>query len=1110
MSVYLAYSGIQDMFLTEKPDISHFRTMYKRDSPFITQTAEIPFDKSNPLPGDTLIATLPQKGDYIDNISLKLKLPSLVPASRDYIWPGNPSGIMYGLDVNGNQLFTLSLNKNQPVTSSNNWYIPSTIKNFTQIVTHVSCGENHTAVVTTNNDLFTFGANGYGQLGLGAVGDQNTPQRVTFFNSNVASVSCGDYHTAVVTTTNDLFTFGYNGDGELGLGPSGAGDQNTPQRVTFFNSNVASVSCGRFHTAVVGTTSNLFTFGANYNGELGLGPVGYQNTPQRVTFFNSNVASVSCGGYHTAVVGTTNNLFTFGYNSNGQLGLGDFTDRNTPQRVTFFNSNVASVSCGDYHTAVVTTTNDLFTFGANGYGELGLGPVGDQNTPQRVTFFNSNVASVSCGRFHTAVVGTTSNLFTFGANGYGQLGLGAVGDQNTPQRVTFFNSNVSCGNFHTAVIKNTNDLFTFGYNYYGQLGLGYNTSINTPTLVQFQLLSSNVESVIISYTTNKLNYTYIKRDIVSSVVFSDTPTAQIFGFVNNPIKLFGGYLKYLTRSTSNVFSGQLSFQETGWLSGNTQYFYNSYIDDISSKFINNTSLYIGKQLVQQFDAKFIRIKKEIDTSYKNYPVLSILEGSTNVVDFDRVYYYNIPFVKIPFYEIPLQDVQIRIDTNPFNTFDFYASLIVDYITISSKPTPSEHAIQVPQMSLGIETQMKFKNPVTQLFTDATNFKLSFNGEKLCDDDTSNISSFENHFSPVKTMNSIVFKGPINMSRIRDQYIDVFSNVYAESINFLKFDNGISGLMFDGYEQSKFPKLTGNVYSPQRDVQVLTYLFDSIPLTASNVITMYSMRRVSPDYTGPIVRLFNGTLEEDFYTDEKQSYLKTAYGTDIDTWASGNIVLVSIWYDQSGNGNDAYQNDSSRRPTISKQAGKYVVSIENPNIPFVSSYKWMNITNKIKAQQFTLVHNAVSFNFRGFVFGFQNTDYGFKINQLINTAYASRVGTSPGDFATGTDEGYSQSNWVQFPGSTNVHWWNNENKGETSNKQNFRVNANQWNTITSYAETLPNYDSSPSLDGGFSLIGRSLFNNPDQSYNGNIFELGFFSDTSLSSEHDEYFNVRPFQ
>jgi hypothetical protein len=65
----------------------------------------------------------------------------------------------------------------------------------------------------------------------------------------------------------------------------------------------------------------------------------------------------------------------------------------------------------------------------------------DQLVPRRVDFFNANVAKVSTGLNASAVITTNGNLFTFGANGYGQLGLGNKDEQRTPTEVTFFREN---------------------------------------------------------------------------------------------------------------------------------------------------------------------------------------------------------------------------------------------------------------------------------------------------------------------------------------------------------------------------------------------------------------------------------------------------------------------------------------------------------------------------------------------------------------------------------------------------------------------------------------------------------------------------------------------
>jgi alpha-tubulin suppressor-like RCC1 family protein len=540
--------------------------------------------------------------------------------------------------------------------------LPTTVKS-------VSCGGYHTAIVTTTNDLFTFGNNGSGQLGLGNRDDKNTPQKVTFFNSNVASVSCGGYHTAVVTTTNDLFTFGANGGGGLGLGYNT--DKSTPQRVTFFNSNVASVSCGENHTAVVGTTSNLFTFGANGYGQLGIGHNTNRNTPQKVTFFNSNVASVSCGANHTAVVTNTNNLFTFGWNNSGQLGIGNNTNRNTPQKVTFFNADVASVSCGADHTAVVTNTNDLFTFGVNGYGQLGLGDNTNRNTPEQVTFFESTVASVSCGGAHTAVVGTTSNLFTFGWNNSGQLGLGDNNDRNTPEQVTFFNSDVttvSCGANHTAVVTNTNNLFTFGWNNSGQLGLNNNTTQNAPQPVTF--FNSNV--AYISGLDGGQKYYYATIN----------PSEYIqYGSNTSIVTNSNGYVTSNTLSYINEYRDV--FVPISIKPGKTNvYFYNSDGTKQSTQVFSNS-----RCLVKYDKNFFIKYYVSTDdgyvrryTSYYNTDVFTIdLLGKSPRYDF------SLPSLKLPSFATYACSSIVTVKNNIYSYMNYItnSSCKIDRVKIDS-------------------------------------------------------------------------------------------------------------------------------------------------------------------------------------------------------------------------------------------------------------------------------------------------------------------------------------------------------------------------------------------------------------------------------------------
>lgn len=290
------------------------------------------------------------------------------------------------------------------------------------------------------------------------------------------AVSLGRFHSAILKADGDLLLYGYNLFGQLGLGYKSFCELIKP--IPNMNA-VKMVSIGGDHSAVVTNDGQLWTFGMNENGQLGLGDEHDVNIPTKVLGF-SNVKMVSIGGDHSAIITYDGQLWTFGYNGYGQLGLGDDDDRSTPTKVPNF-SDVKMVSLGGTHSAIITQNGQLFTFGHNVYGQLGLGSdttskTLDKDTPMEVTGFN-NVKMVSLGADHSAIITKDGQLWTFGYNRDGELGLGDKTNRSTPTKVLGFGNvkMISSGEAHTAIITEDGQLWTFGSNFFGELGLGDDT-----------------------------------------------------------------------------------------------------------------------------------------------------------------------------------------------------------------------------------------------------------------------------------------------------------------------------------------------------------------------------------------------------------------------------------------------------------------------------------------------------------------------------------------------------------------------------------------------------------------------------------------------------------
>lgn len=153
----------------------------------------------------------------------------------------------------------------------------------------------------------------------------------------------------------------------------------------------------------------LYMCGENESGKLGLEDSQLRDTSNlQKLFINERVTAVACGGNHTAAVTASGKLFTFGQGDHGQLGHGSLClECPTPKQVTSLgNIQVRYVACGESHTAVVTKHGNLYTCGDGRHGKLGMGEESFSNLfkLEKVTRFDGfTVQKAACGGCHTLV-----------------------------------------------------------------------------------------------------------------------------------------------------------------------------------------------------------------------------------------------------------------------------------------------------------------------------------------------------------------------------------------------------------------------------------------------------------------------------------------------------------------------------------------------------------------------------------------------------------------------------------------------------------------------------------------------------------------------------------
>lgn len=324
-------------------------------------------------------------------------------------------------------------------------------------------------------------------------------------NTRFVEVFSGGMQHYGLTENGEVWSWGYNNYGQLGHGDTAS--RSLATRIAYFVTNnikIAKVIPSRpnyfDHASVLFLTTDGKVYGCGYNntGQLGNGTTANQLTPVRCGSL-SNIVCVALSGipHHAYAVEDNGNLWVWGHNAQGQLGLGDVTTRQTPILHPSLNNAVKAVAAAGYTTAgagpaghglVLCSDGTIWVAGYNGYGQLGLGDSTDRTSFTQIIheafftdIFSGDGRYPACG-----TISQDKEVYLWGYNGYGQLGNGSTANVTAPFKpVGAFQGNVTKaimgGGVSTdgCVIQSGNQLWGTGYNVNGNLGLGHTSNANT-------------------------------------------------------------------------------------------------------------------------------------------------------------------------------------------------------------------------------------------------------------------------------------------------------------------------------------------------------------------------------------------------------------------------------------------------------------------------------------------------------------------------------------------------------------------------------------------------------------------------------------------------------
>lgn len=238
------------------------------------------------------------------------------------------------------------------------------------------------------------------------------------------------------------------------------------------------IAVGGSHTVIVKEDGSLWATGYNLFGQIGDG------TTRNVYGFKHIMDDVTAvdAADHTAAIKSDGSLWLWGRNLYGQLGIGTKGSNNNSATPVKVMDDVAAVSLGAEFTAALKTDGSLWTWGANGAGQLGNGTTEESLVPVKVM---DDVVAVSAGGSHTMAIQSDGSLWGWGSGSNGQLGVSHYSYRSnpTPTKIMDDVAFVSAGSSFTLAVKKDGSLWGWGYNYLGQLGSGSGDDVTLPVKI---------------------------------------------------------------------------------------------------------------------------------------------------------------------------------------------------------------------------------------------------------------------------------------------------------------------------------------------------------------------------------------------------------------------------------------------------------------------------------------------------------------------------------------------------------------------------------------------------------------------------------------------------
>lgn len=335
--------------------------------------------------------------------------------------------------------------------------------------------------------VYSWGNNTSGQLGLGSEISKALPCQIQDLKRErvqnlFASGQCSS--SSAITDLGEILTWGNGLDNILG---HNAGDSNVliPTRLNIEKS-FKKIALGGGHMLGITTEGSIWSWGLDDCGQCGqeilkqvVNPREFRpqllrgREPGPVVGIDEKVKDVACGKYFSVALTEAGEVYTWGVGREYALGHGNRDSLKTPTKVKALQDvKITQIAAGRNFVIALDGLGNVYSWGSNDYGQLGLGQNERfKSSPEKLRLLH-DIVQLSCGDFHVLALNKNGEVYSWGQGTDGQLGLGTTSNQATPSLIKSLGkvSRVECGGGHSAFITSEFKLMMCGRGTDGQLG----------------------------------------------------------------------------------------------------------------------------------------------------------------------------------------------------------------------------------------------------------------------------------------------------------------------------------------------------------------------------------------------------------------------------------------------------------------------------------------------------------------------------------------------------------------------------------------------------------------------------------------------------------------